>query len=747
MGRIAKIARRTFLIGSATIAGGVAFGIYEAKKPIPNPLLKDLGPGEAAITPFVKIDANAITLITPRADKGQGTYSLQAYLIAEELDVDPHTCKLDPGEPHQAYYNGVAAADNAPFPGYDHGWVPEHVRSILSGVGKIMSLQLTGGSTTTPDMQERLRMAGAVARETLKQVAARKWNVDRKNLQTRDGKVIGPGGKEIAYTDLAADAAKIEPVLDVTLRDPKDWRYLGKKVQRTDVVAKSTGTQTYGIDFRIDGMVYATVRANPGLGGDIKKFDASKAAKMRGVKKILPIKHGIAVVADNTWRAIQATNAIDIEWGPGPYPANTAQMWDALKASATDEFKDSRFRDNGDVSAGLKDGTVITGEYRAPYLAHAPLEPMNATVMVADNRVDVWTGTQIPAFVRDHVAKMTGVDAGNVHVHVFAMGGSFGRRLEDTYVLQTTEIAMAMKGTPVKMTWSREEDMTHDYPRPMQLALGRGSVKDGKVHTFDLDLIGQSMTRSWFGRLMFAPPGPDIFLVAGAWDQPYAIPNYRVTGYAAKEMVPVSSWRAPGACANGFLHESFMDELIHAAGADPLQERLRLISDPASRKVLEAVGELSGWNGPSLGPNRGRGVAFTFSHGVPCAEVIEVTQTAQGIKIDKVFVVTDSGKVLDPVNYQAQASGGVIFALAHAMNCELTYANYAPEQTNYDSYEGMRINQAPEITVKALEINPRIRGIGEPTVPPAAPALANAIFAATGKRLREMPFNKHVTFV
>ena len=747
MAKVATIARRTFLVGSALIAGGVAFGIYEAKKAIPNPLLDDLDEGEAAITPFVKIDSNGVTLITPRADKGQGTYSIQAYLIAEELDINPLRCNLDPGEPHQAYYNGVATGDNAPFPAYDHGWIPDHLRDILSSVGKIMAFQITGGSTSVADMHERLLTAGAVARETLKEAASRRWKVNRSELKTENGAVIAPDGKKLAYTELATDAAKIDPVTDVALRAPQNWRYLGKPVQRTDIIAKSTGTQILGIDAKVDGMVHATVRANPGIGGDVKKFDASKAQKMRGVKKVLPIKHGIAIVADNTWRAIQAANAIEIEWGPGPYPATTDKMWEALQASATDEFLDKRWRDDGDVDKELASGKVITAEYRAPYLAHAPLEPMNAIVKVEDNRVDVWTGTQIPAFVRDHVASLTGVSAANVHVHVFAMGGSFGRRLEDTYVLQTTEIAMAMKGTPVKMTWSREEDMTHDYPRPMQLGLGRGTVKDGKVETYDLSSIGQSMTRSWFGRLMFAPPGPDMFLVAGAWDQPYGIPNYRVSGYAAKEMAPVSSWRAPGSCANGFLHEGFLDELIHAAGADPLEERLRLMIDPVSKKVLEAVGELSGWTGPKLGENRGRGVAFTHSHGVPCAEVIEVTNTPSGIKIDKVFVVTDSGKVLDPINYEAQAFGGVNFALAHAMNCELTYANYAPEQTNFDAYQGMRLYQSPQITVKALENSPNIRGIGEPTVPPAAPALANAIFAATGKRLREMPFNKFIDFV
>ena len=746
MSRVGTIARRTFLLGSAAIVGGVAFGYYLAHKAIPNPLLADLKDGEAAITPFVKIDASGVTLITPHADVGQGTTSLQAHLIAEELDVDPKKVKLSPGEPAQAYYNSDALGDAAPFPAFEHSWMGDQVRGVLSGITRIMGIQMTGGSTTARNTYHRLRHAGAVARETLKEAAAKKLGVPRSELKTADGYVIAPDGKKIAYTELAADAAKISPVLDVTLRDPKEWRYLGKRIERTDIVAKSTGTQNYGIDVRMEGMLHATVRANPGIGGKMVKFDASKAEKMRGVKKIVPIAHGVAVIADNTWRAFQAVAAIDIEWGPGPYPATSQELWDKIKASRTDKFRDSRVRDDGNVETALAQGDVIQAEYRVPYLAHGALEPMNAVVKVTDDRIDIWTGTQVAAFIPAHAAKITGMDASKVHVHGQMIGGAFGRRLEDDAVIQAVEIAMAMKGTPVQMTWSREEDFSHDFPRPAQLGLGRGRVKDGKVETYDLDTVGQSMSRSWFGRLITAPPGPDMFLVAGAWDQPYNIPNYRVTGYATPEMVPVSSWRAPGFCANAFLHESFLDELIHAAGADPLEERLRLVSDPVSRKVLETVAEMSGWKGPKLGENRGRGVAFNYSMGVPCAEVIEVTNTKNGLRIDKVFIVVQAGRVLDPVNFEAQMTGGLIFGLGHAMTCELTYKNYMPEQTNFDSYQAMRLYQTPEIIVKALEDGDGVRGIGEPTLPPAAPALANAIFAATGQRIRELPMSKHIKF-
>jgi isoquinoline 1-oxidoreductase beta subunit len=295
------------------------------------------------------------------------------------------------------------------------------------------------------------------------------------------------------------------------------------------------------------------------------------------------------------------------------------------------------------------------------------------------------------------------------------------------------------------MTWTREEDMTHDFPRPLAMARARGAVKDGQVHAYALDLAAPSVTGSQTSRLGASPPGPDITIVAGAWDQPFAIPHYRVTGYRVPETVPVSSWRSVGASVNGFLHECFLDELIHAAGADPLRERIRLCTHDASRRVLEAIGEMSGWSTP-LPAGRGRGLAFTLSFGVPVAEVVEVTDTPAGITIDRVFVVCEVGRVLDPVNFESQVQGGVIWGLGHAMNAEITYADGMAEQTNFHQFFGMNLAQAPVIMVKALETAAQVRGIGEPPVPPAAPALANAIFAATGQRVRELPLRKQVRF-
>lgn len=749
MSKLRTITRRTLLIGSASIAGGVAFGAYLAKKPIPNPLLDNLGDGQAAITPYVLIDAAGITLITPRADVGQGAYTVQANMIAEELDIDPAAATISPGMPGPAYYNEALLSEAVPYPPYNQDSLPEALRRFMAIPAKIIGLQVTGGSSTVPDSFEKLRLAGAVARETLKQAAAQRLGIDRSDLTTQDGHVISPDGTRIAYTDLATEAATIDPVTDVSLRDPAQWTRLGKPQQRLDIIAKSTGTETYGIDLQMDGMVFATVRANPALGRDVLTYDASLAEAMTGVQRVIPISHGIAVVADNTWTAIQAANAVEITWDTTGFPATSDQIFDTLTTALDNpDAYDHQQRDDGNVDKALGADTPITADYRIPYLAHAPLEPMNALVRVTNTACEIWTGTQIPLFMRNKLAKITGLDPEQVMVYVQPMGGSFGHRLEMTYAEQAVEIAMAMKGTPVKMTWSREEDMTHDYPRPAAVAQGRGVVSDGQVQTLDLSVAQSGLTAPWMKRLTgLTVPGPDATITTGSWDQPYDIPNYRVTGYRAPDMVPVSSWRSVGASGNGFFHDCFLDELIHAAGADPLAERIRLCSHDASRKVLQAVGDMANWTGPALGENQGRGIGFCMSFGVPSAQIIDVTNTQRGIKIDRVFAAVDVGQVLDPINLEAQVYGGIIFGLGHAMAAELTYDDYQPEQTNFDSYASLRLYQTPQITVKALENGNKIRGIGEPGVPPAAPALANAIFAATGQRIRELPLSRHINFV
>ncbi|QFT96020.1 Isoquinoline 1-oxidoreductase subunit beta [Roseovarius sp. THAF8] len=748
MSRAGKIARRSFLVGAVAAAGGVAFGVWRYRTPYANPLLAGLNDGEAALTPYVLIRPDGITLITPRADKGQGAYQVQAMLLAEELDVRPDQVSVDPGPPDVAYWNRALAEETAAFLVPGDGLAQDAAETVVSAASKFLGLQITGGSTTTPDGFDKLRAAGASARETLKAAAAGATGHAADTLSTRDGAVLLPDGSTLAYTDLAAQLAEIEPVTDVALRQPSEWRLIGHATPRLDMVAKSTGTQGYGIDVELPGMVHATVVLNPAQNGALGSYDTGEAFKIPGVQSVVEITGGLGVVADTTWTAFKGARALAVSWPDGPVPPNMDDHWQALSDSFDEDALDSRKRDDGDVDAAIaaRAGNVIEAEYRAPYLAHAPLEPVNATVRVDEDSVEIWTGTQIPRFVLANVARITGVAEENITLNVQMIGGSFGHRLEDTVVRHATEIAMEMRGTPVKLTYSREEDMTHDFPRQIAMGRMRGTVRDGRVEAFELGIAMPSVILSQMARQGQSVPGPDSQIVAGAFEQPFALPHQRVTGYRAPLLAPISSWRSVGASTNGFFYNAGLDELIHAAGADPLEERLRLCNDPLARAVLEAVGEMSDWTGPNLGDGVGRGVAFTKSFGVPCAEVVEVETTQSGLRIRRAWVAAEVGTVVDPLNFENQVAGGVIFGLGHAMNCEITYADGRAEQQNFDSFQAMRLYQTPRIEVRGLENGDRVRGVGEPPVPPAAPALAAAIFAATGTRLREMPFSKFVDF-
>lgn len=744
MSRLATIGRRSFLIGSAAIMGGVAFGTYAVQNPPPNPLAKGLADGAATFNPWVIIDADKVTLVTPHADLGQGVVSAQAALIAEELDIEFGQFETSFGSPAPAYWNTAMSEESVPFMATDDSAVPEAMRGAVGGVLKLLGLQATGGSTSMPDVFVKLREAGAVARETLKLAASQETGVPVGQLTTKGGAVILPDGTEMPYTSLAATAATLTPVRRVTLRDPSDWRLVGKPMQRLDILPKSTGTQTYGIDLSIEGMVHATVCTNPRKGGEMLGYDATEARSMRGVKDVVEITNGVAVVADNTWRAIRAMGTIQFDWGPAPYPAEQDAHWKEIEASFTEARLDQQWRNEGDVDAAQ--GEEITAEYRSPYVAHQPMEPLNAIVLVTDTQTEIWTGHQFPRQLQVEVGKITGHAPDQVIFHNQYMGGSFGHRLEFDFVRQATEVAMAMKGTPVKMTYSREEDFAQDYTRHPAIGRGRAKVAEGKVVSLDLDIAAPSVIGSQMSRIGLSVPGPDTQIIAGAWNNPYRVENLRMTAYRAPELAPVSSWRAVGAPGAGFIFDTFLDEAIHAAGADPMEERLRLIDHDASRKVLEAVAEISDW-GSALAPGQGKGVAFVESFGVPTAVVVQVSQNDHGLRVDKAWAALDVGTVIDPVNLEGHIQGGVVWGLGHAMNSEITYSDGRAQQSNYHAAEGLRIHQCPEITVAMLEHGSKVRGAGEPAVPPTAPALGNAIFAATGQRLRELPFHKFVDFV
>ncbi|OAN79162.1 isoquinoline 1-oxidoreductase, partial [Jannaschia sp. EhC01] len=717
MGKLKTFTRRAFLVGSAAVAGGVAFGAYLVVRDPENPNLEGLAEGAASFNPWVRVDASGVTLITPHADIGQGAASMQAALIAEEMDLEWADFDIDFGRPAPAYWNTAMGSEGAPLLPWDDGFGARAMRGSMDSLMKVIGMQGTGGSTSTPDSFVKLREAGAMARETLKLAASQRTGVAVADLRTEAGAVHLPDGTVIPYTDLAAEAAQLEPVQDTPLRDPATWRLIGKDMPRLDIMAKSTGAPIFGIDLELPDMARASVRMNPRKGGALNGFDASGAEGMPGVERILEIPGGVAIIASNTWYAMQALDAIEYDWGPAPYAPEQADHWAALEAGFTDANLDSEWLNVGNVEADMPDAEVLEAEYRVPYVAHQPLEPLNAIVLVEDGGVQVWTSHQMPRFLQQQVAAITGHDADQVTLHNQYAGGSFGHRLEFEQVKQTTEIAVQLRGTPVKMTYSREEDFAQDFPRQITMGRGRGAVRGGRVISYDTQIAAPSVMRSQIGRLGQSLPGPDSQIAAGIWQQPYGLENARMRAYAVEGLSPVSSWRSVGASANGFVGEGFLDELIHAAGADPLEERIRLCTlDDVSARVLEAVGDMSNW-GEALPEGTGRGVALVHAFGVPCAEVVEVTNTDNGIRLNRVWVAADVGRIVDPVNFENNVKGGVIWGLGHAINAELTYTDGIADQTNFHVHDGMRMHQTPEIFVRGLENGP-VRGIGEPPVPP-----------------------------
>lgn len=737
MASFKKIARRTFLIGSAAIAGGVAFGAYYISRPAPNPLKP--GEGEVAFNPFVMVSREKITLIAPRAEMGQGVHTTWAALIAEELDVTLDQVEVIHGPAAKAYYNSALMGEAIPSNGYDKSAFMHALGETLGSVGKLLDMQVTGGSSSMKDGYERMRLAGASARETLKEAAAQRLGLLRSQLSTRDGMVFAPGGVEIAYTALAAEAAGLKAV-DAPLRPRSSWKLLGKGQPRVDMQGKATGTAQFGIDIRLPGMKFAALRANPHLGGALRGFDATTARHMPGVEHVADLGDAVAVVASNTWLAMQAAEAVEADWGPAPIPASQAEIAAAIRA-AFDSVPDSTLRDEGDTSALPEGAQEVFAEYEVPYLAHATMEPLSATALFDGSRLQIWCGNQAPMLVRDHCAKALGIAPEQIEVHTTLMGGGFGRRSETDFAVHAARLARELRGTPVQLSWSREEEMTHDFYRPGSMARFRGAVKDGGAVLLDGQIAGQSPTRQAMNRwLGIAPGGPDSAIADGAFNQPYGIPNYRIRGYAADLQIPVGFWRSVGASINGFFMESFMDEMAHAAGADPLAFRLELARkewEPAAR-VLEAVRDMSGWTGTTP-DGTGRGVAMTYSFGTPVAQVIEVAEEDGLIRLKQAWIAADLGVALDPLNLEAQMFGGMAFGLSAAMFGEITFAGGAAEQSNFPDYGGIRMHTMPAVEVRILETQEHIGGAGEPGTPPAAPALANALFDLTGKRARRLP--------
>lgn len=757
MSRAGKIARRTFLIGAAAVAGGVAFGYYAYRRPFPNPLLDALAEGEATFNPYVKIGSdNTITVIAPRAEMGQGIETTLAALVAEELDVELDQVRVEHGPAASAYANIGALEDGLPFPQFDESTVAELARKGMTVVGKFLALQITGGSTSTTDAFEKMRHAGATARETLKAAAAERLGVPASALKTQRGTIThDASGRSLTYGDVALAAAARAPVADVPLRSRSEWRLLGRSQPRTEMRAKVTGAPIFGADVSLPDMVFATVRMNPRLGAPMLSLDAAAAQAMPGVIKVVPIEthigSGFAVIARSTWHAMQAADAVQAEWGGADGASNDSAIWKALEATA-DGRAGSTPRDDGNVERQFADAPrerLLEVEYRVPFLAHACMEPMNATAWLREGRLDVWAPNQAPTLVKSICADAAGVAADKCAVHTTYLGGGFGRRAEIDFALYATKVAAHADGKPVKVIWSREEDMTHDFYRPPALARMRARLgDDGMPAALDMKIATPSIMGSLLPRFYpsLSAMGPDKTMVDGAFNQPYSIANYRVAAAKASLPVPVGIWRSVGNSINAYFHECLLDEIAHQGGIDPVEMRLKLMARwPTAVGVVEKVAAMAGW-GAALPEGRARGVAFTASFGSWVAEIVEVAQTDRGIRLEKVWIAADVGTAIDPGNIEAQLVSGAIFGLSAAMNQQVTFADGMVEQSNFHDFDAMRIFQCPQFEVAILESAPNMGGVGEIATPPAAPALANAVFALTGRRVRQLPLSREVTF-
>jgi isoquinoline 1-oxidoreductase beta subunit len=742
MSRIGKIARRSFLVGSAAIVGGVAFGVYKVRQPAPAPTppASDM----TMLTPFIFIDANGVTLIAPRAEMGQGVQTSWAALIAEELDVELDQVTVVHGPAAKAYYNSAMMAEALPGRGYDASDWYHSLGETIGHAAKLLNLQVTGGSSSMKDGFTRMRIAGASARETLKQAAANRLNVDRATLKTRNGSVIAADGTRISYGELADEAGKIDTIETTALRPAAQWRLIGKSQRRIDMLAKSTGTAEFGVDVRLPGMVFASLRQSPRFGAAMVSFDPSTALSMAGVLGVHDLGDAIAVTATNTWLAIQAVNAVQIEWAAAPYPETTDAIFDVIAASF-DGDANSIMRDDGDVDV-LPDGAqIIEAEYRVPYLAHATMEPMNATALFSDGKLSLWAPNQGPTIMQRACANALDIDPTNIDVHTTYLGGGFGRRIETDYCVRAAQLAEKLPGTPVQLTWSREEDMTHDAFRPGAIARYRGAVKDGKAIMVDGKIAAQSASAEGAARMLGLPmSGPDKGHVDGAFNQPYSLPNFRVQGFIAPPMVPVGFWRSVGASFNGFFSDTIIDEMAHAAERDPLEFRIELARPEhmPSAQVLEKLAEMSNWGGPKP-PNTGRGVGFAYSFGTPVAAAIEVEDRNGDIRINKCWMAADLGTVIDPSIVEAQLISAAIYGLSAAAHGEITFIDGAVEQQNFPDYDALRMYSAPTFDIALLENNHHMGGAGEPGTPPIMPALGNALFDLTGTRARSLPLNKH----
>ncbi|HTJ27557.1 MAG TPA: xanthine dehydrogenase family protein molybdopterin-binding subunit [Candidatus Limnocylindria bacterium] len=667
---------------------------------------------EFAPNAFVRIaPEGTVTVVVAKSEMGQGVAHGLPTLVAEELDAPLEQVRIEFAPPENRY------AD------------------LALGMGDVM---ITGGSTSLPDNWKPLRQAGATARAMLVSAAAKEWGVSPESLRTSAGVVHHPGsGRRATYGSLAAAAAQQPVPQHVALKSPEQYVFIGKKTQRIDIPFKVNGKAEYGIDVRIPGMQYAAIARSPVFGGRVKSFDATKAKAVPGVTHVVQVSNGVAVVAKNTWAAFKGKLALDIAWDEGPLaqvdtPALFAQAEKLAKARTNEKVAVNR------GNAQEAKGHVVEAVYRGPLLAHATMEPMNATAHVREDSCEVWAPNQVPMFCRDAAAKITGLPKDKVTVHTTFLGGGFGRRLEWDYVSEAVEVSKAVK-LPVKVQWTREDDTQHDFYRTMSVNTVRGVLADGKLVGLEHQVVATPFMRRWFPAGY--TKGIDPYVVSDVADVRYHVPNMRVTWVDNENGIPTGSMRAPDANWNDFVTESFIDELAHAAGKDPLAFRLELFpADSREAGVLRLAAEKAGWGKPQPSGIK-QGIAFVYWFGSFGAMVADVSMQGNMPKVHRVVAAMDCGIAVNPDIIAQQVQGGTNYGLSHALTSKITIKNGRVQQSNFFDFTVLRMADAPRIEVHIVPSSETPSGIGELGVPPIAPAVGNAIFALTGKRVRSLPFS------
>ncbi|HEU4368520.1 MAG TPA: xanthine dehydrogenase family protein molybdopterin-binding subunit [Methylomirabilota bacterium] len=708
--------RRDFL-RAAAVSGGILLGFRLPVVATAQPPAGAPTSGEFAPNAFIRISrSNVITVVVHKAEMGQGITTALPMLIAEELEVDLRRVRVV-----------TAPVDDA----YNH---PQ------------FGMQFTGGSMSVASEWERLRRAGATAREMLMAAAADTWKVSLASVRAENGRVLGPGGRSLTYGQLVDKARTLPVPQDVPLKDPARFKLIGKPTPRLDSREKVTGAAQFGLDAKVPGMLIALVARPPVFGAKLHHLDAARARGVGGVTRVVEVPSGVAVIADSFWAAKKGRDALQLAWDEG---AGAAVDTDVLQAeyARLAQTPGRPVQRHGDAEAAMAGAArrIAAAEYRMPYLAHAPMEPLNCLVALKDGRCDVWTGTQFQSVDRVNAARAAGLSPEQVHIHTLYLGGGFGRRatFSSDFIVEAVHVARAA-GAPVKTIWTREDDIRGGFYRPMwHSTVSAGLDASGAPVAWKHTLVGQSILEGSPWAQVMVKDGVDATSVEGAAEIPYAVGSKAVDLHSTKSAVPVLWWRSVGHTHTGFVVESFIDELAHAAGKDPYQYRRALLAGrPRHLGVLDLAARRAGWGTP-LAAGRARGIAVHASFGSWCCQVAEVSLQDKAIKVHRVVCAVDCGLAVNPTTIRAQMEGGIVFGVSAALYGQITLKQGRVQQSNFHDYPVLRMDAMPAVEVHIVPSTEPPSGIGEPGTPLMAAALCNALFALTGRRIRSLPLVQH----